>query len=87
MKTITVTSQGQITLPAKVRRALNLKGSDQLQYRFDPEKRQVVLEKPMSLDALTAFTSQFVKGTSTPDDRTRESYEEYVVEKWRSKDL
>ncbi len=56
MNTITVTSQGQITLPAKVRRALNIKGSDQLQYRFDAERRQVVLEKPMTLEQFMDFT-------------------------------
>lgn len=89
MSTITITSQGQITLPAKVRKALNLTSSDQLQYRVDSEKRQVILEKPMTLDEITAFSSRFVKsGRAMPSpERTREMYEEYVVEKWRSKDL
>lgn len=88
MNTVTITSQGQITLPSQVRKALNLTSSDKLQYRFDVQKRQIVLEKPLTLDELTAFTSKFVKSDVEPSpDRTREMYEEYVVEKWRSKDL
>lgn len=88
MKTVTITSQGQITLPASVRKALNLRGSDKLQLGFNIQTREISLTKPMTLDELTQFSSKFVNNKlKKAPSRTRESYEEYVVEKWRSKDL
>ena len=53
--TITMTSKGQITLPARIRKAmaLNQRG-DKLILGFEPDSRQVVLTKPMSFVEIQA---------------------------------
>lgn len=55
MKTITLTSKGQLTLPAEVQRLLGLKPSDKLHVTVDPETRSVTLQKPMTINEFTTF--------------------------------
>ncbi|MGI6612199.1 MAG: AbrB/MazE/SpoVT family DNA-binding domain-containing protein [Candidatus Nanosyncoccaceae bacterium] len=50
MKTVTITSQGQITIPIAIRRAWNIKGSEELQVSFNPETKRMIIEKPLEVD-------------------------------------
>lgn len=52
MKTITMTSKGQVTIPVEVQRLLGLKPSDKLSVRVDPETREIHLQKPLTVDEL-----------------------------------
>ena len=56
MKTITITSQGQITIPAAIRKAWGITGSQELDISYDDASRTMAIRKPLSLDeALAAF--------------------------------
>ena len=52
MNTVTITSQGQITLPAKVRRELGAKAGDKLSLNYNPLTKKIELDKPRSLDEI-----------------------------------
>ena len=65
--TITMTSKGQITLPARVRRAMALhKRGDKLMLDFSPASQQVVLSKPVSFEDIQARAKQYIKPGTTP---------------------
>lgn len=65
--TITMTSKGQITLPANVRRAMALhKRGDKLILDFSPAAQQVVLTKPVSFADIQARAKQYIKPGTTP---------------------
>lgn len=53
MKTVTITSQGQITIPASVREAWGLRGSEKLNINYDEESGRLTIEKPMTVDEVT----------------------------------
>lgn len=65
--TITMTSKGQITLPAQVRRAMALHTrGDKLMLDFSPASQQVVLSKPVSFADIQAKARQYMKPGTTP---------------------
>lgn len=66
MKTITLTSKGQVTLPAEVRRMLRLKESAKLVVTIDPESRSITLSKPMSVDELAQLTHALPRKKTKP---------------------
>lgn len=47
---VTVTSQGQITLPAAVRRSLQIMPSQKLVVSFDAETKEIRLKKNLTID-------------------------------------
>ena len=49
---VTVTSQKQITIPAKIRKAWGIDKSTKLRVSFDESSRRMTVEKPMGLDEL-----------------------------------
>ena len=49
---VTVTSQGQITIPAKIRKAWGIDKSTKLRVSFDENSRRMTVEKPIGLDEL-----------------------------------
>lgn len=65
MHTVTITSQGQVTIPAAIRRAWRIKGSEELVVSFNAETRQVTLQKPLTveefLDIAAAVTAKIPK--------------------------
>ena len=62
-----MTSKGQITLPAHVRRAMDLqRQGDKLTLDFKPGSQQVVLSKPMSFTDIQARARQYRKPDTTP---------------------
>jgi bifunctional DNA-binding transcriptional regulator/antitoxin component of YhaV-PrlF toxin-antitoxin module len=65
--TITMTSKGQFTLPASVRKAMELrKRGDKLTLEFQPASHQVVLSKPLSFKAIQAKARQYIKPGISP---------------------
>jgi bifunctional DNA-binding transcriptional regulator/antitoxin component of YhaV-PrlF toxin-antitoxin module len=65
--TITVTSKGQTTLPAPLRRKLGLdsKGGV-LNIRFDEAKNELVVSKTLSIDELSEKLSSYIKPGTRP---------------------
>lgn len=55
MTMITLTSKGQVTLPAEARRMLGLKESDKLTVVVDSNSRSITLSKPMTVDELASM--------------------------------
>ena len=65
--TITMTSKGQFTLPAHVRRALALqRPGDKLMLDFRPDSQQVVLSRPVSVDDIRARAKRYITPSTTP---------------------
>jgi bifunctional DNA-binding transcriptional regulator/antitoxin component of YhaV-PrlF toxin-antitoxin module len=65
--TITMTSKGQFTLPAGVRKAMMLrKQGDKLMLDFSSASQQVVLSKPVSFEDIQAKAKSYIKPGTTP---------------------
>ncbi len=80
MSTITITSQGQITIPAAIRRAWNVQGADQLRVDFDPETQRMVIEKPITIDEFITRVDKIIAKKPNhikplPADKIHELYE------------
>ncbi len=68
MKTIlTITSKGQTTIPAQVRRKLGLgKDGGKLQMHFNERKGELIISKPISIDDLSKKLSSYIKPNTEP---------------------
>jgi antitoxin PrlF len=78
MNTTSMTSKGQVTIPATVRRALGLKPRDKVVFEVDPEAGIAVLRRVGSIvDVYGA-----VPARSHPEDfgKLREEFEQGVAE-------
>jgi bifunctional DNA-binding transcriptional regulator/antitoxin component of YhaV-PrlF toxin-antitoxin module len=65
--TITMTSKGQFTLPASVRKAMALrKQGDKLVLNFIPANQQAILSKPVSFEDIQAKAQQYIKPNTEP---------------------
>jgi len=65
--TITITSKGQTTLPAAVRRKLGLdKAGGILRINFDERKGELVISKPASITELSSKISRHIKPGTKP---------------------
>ena len=65
--TITMTSKGQFTLPAEVRKAMALqKRGDKLMLDFSPASQQVVFSRPVSFADIQANAKRYIKPGTTP---------------------
>ena len=79
-----VTQRGQVTIPAEVRRALNLKPRDKVVFEIEGEWVRLA---PVSFTLETAYGS--VKPLNKPEDfkeisrRAREEHVEQVIRKLR----
>lgn len=64
---ITITSKGQTTIPAPLRRKLGLdaKGGV-LDVRFDDTKGELIVSKPLDVDELAGKLSSYVKQNTKP---------------------
>lgn len=76
--TVTITSKGQTTIPASFRRKLGLnpKGGV-LDIRFDEEKGELVIAKPLSIDELSEKVSSYIKPTTKPLTDVDAYYQKY----------
>jgi len=78
MTTITLSSRGQIVIPAIIREKLNMEAGDQLTIEYDEESKELTLRRVETIDEMaTRFTSWIKPGTPPLMDtrafyRTRE---------------
>ena len=64
---ITITSKGQTTLPAPIRRKLGLDGSGGvLKIRFDEGNRELVISRPITIAELSERTTRLIKPGAQP---------------------
>ena len=64
---LTVTSKGQTTIPASIRRKLGLHSAGGLlQIRFDESKAELIVSKPLDIDELSNKLSGYIKQDTTP---------------------
>lgn len=68
---VTVTSQGQISIPAKIRQYLNLEKNNKLVLNFDNKSKQITL-KPSKNFMMTKGILKKKALKSTPLDKTIE---------------
>ena len=74
--TITITSKGQTTLPAAIRRKLGVgKAGGVLQIAFDERKRELVVSKPLTATELSERISRHLKPGATPVTNVDEYYQ------------
>ena len=65
--TLTITSKGQTTIPAPIRRKLGLdKAGGVLRVSFDENKGELIIYKPLSIDELSNKLSTYIKPGTTP---------------------
>lgn len=76
MKTITMTSKGQITIPVEAQRSLGLRPGDKLVSSFDPETRAITLTKPMTVDEFVAFVNKIPRKKVKPLLNVDEYYQQ-----------
>jgi bifunctional DNA-binding transcriptional regulator/antitoxin component of YhaV-PrlF toxin-antitoxin module len=89
MKTsITMTSKGQFTLPASVRKELGLKATgDTLQLEFDNRHKTVRLSKPVAFAELQKFVQTRAKHPDAPlPENIHEWYEQERIAELKKRD-
>lgn len=65
--TLTITSKGQTTIPAPIRRKLGLdKTGGILRISFNESKGELVVSKPLSIDKLSEKLSGYIKPGTEP---------------------
>jgi AbrB family looped-hinge helix DNA binding protein len=65
--TLTVTSKGQTTIPASIRRKLGLdKTGGMLQMDFNENKSELVISKAETIDELSKKLSRYIKPGTKP---------------------
>lgn len=81
---ITMTSKGQLTLPAAIRKQLKLQAGDTLDVKFDPEQRQINLSKPMTLEEVRAMNQAIMKRNkiSFKDYKSGDGFRYHVKKKY-----
>ena len=66
-KTITITSKGQTTIPAAVRRKLGLaQTGGVLQMNFNELTRELTITKPLGIDELSQHISSYIQPGTIP---------------------
>lgn len=74
--TITITSKGQTTLPAEVRRKLGLGAAGGvLQIDFNEHEGKLVITKPLSVRELSQLASSYIQPGSVPLTNVDEFYQ------------
>lgn len=74
--TITITSKGQTTLPAAMRRKLGLeKSGGVLQISFDDSKGEMTVKKAATIVELSARISHYVKPGTVPVQNVNDYYQ------------
>jgi AbrB family looped-hinge helix DNA binding protein len=78
---VTVTSKGQITIPAELRAKLNLKEGDQVEFYVDRSGR--VLMRPRNLSPTAVFDNAPIGGRKAPNMTDDQAIVAAVLEKDR----
>lgn len=69
MKTIlTISSKGQLTLPAAVRKSMGLKKGDRLEASFDDDQQRITITRIAAIADLSARVSGYAKDTKPVTD-------------------
>ncbi|PJE65452.1 AbrB family transcriptional regulator [Candidatus Saccharibacteria bacterium CG10_big_fil_rev_8_21_14_0_10_47_8] len=76
MNKISLTSKGQVTLPAEYRKSLNLKKGDRLDVYFNERLGSLTLKKPATIEELSARISSYVKNAPKPVLNVGQYYQE-----------
>lgn len=67
--TLSMTSKGTFTLPAKIRKELGLRGKgDKLLINYRPDARTIVIEKPVDLEAMQKENAKLIPKNLPPFD-------------------
>ena len=66
MTTITISSRGQIVIPARFRQKLKLKEGDQLSVEIKEESNEITLQKVESIDEMAARFNSWIKPGTPP---------------------
>lgn len=75
-RVITITSKGQTTLPAAIRRKLGIdKSGGVLQFNFNEHSGELVLTKPVSVAQLSERLSRHIKPGTKPIADVNEYYQ------------
>jgi bifunctional DNA-binding transcriptional regulator/antitoxin component of YhaV-PrlF toxin-antitoxin module len=65
--TLTITSKGQTTIPASVRRKLGVgKTGGVLEMKFNEHKHELIISKPLSVNELSAKLTRYIKPGTQP---------------------
>lgn len=73
---LTVTSKGQTTIPAAIRRKLGIGNTgDMLQIRFNEDEHELIISRPLSIDELSNKLSAYIKPDTTPLADTHAFYQ------------
>jgi bifunctional DNA-binding transcriptional regulator/antitoxin component of YhaV-PrlF toxin-antitoxin module len=76
--TLTITSKGQTTLPAAMRKKLGLsKSGGVLHIHLNEQTGEAVITKPMSIEQLSAHVSQNIKPNTKPVLDVDKYYQEH----------
>ena len=76
METISLTSKGQVTLPAEFRRVLGLNDGDKLLVSYNQTARTLTLRKPLTIEELSNKVSKFGKKPDKPVLNVDQYYQE-----------
>jgi len=74
MTTITLSSRGQIVIPAIIRKKLNMEAGDQLTIEYDEESRELTLQRVETIDEMSARFTSWIKPGTPPLMDTRALY-------------
>jgi AbrB family looped-hinge helix DNA binding protein len=82
-----MTSKGQFTLPAEIRKQLNLQSGDVLSIDFSPKKREINLKKSMTIEEVHAMNQTALKrvGVSLKDYKSGDGFRQHVAKKYGTK--
>jgi AbrB family looped-hinge helix DNA binding protein len=76
--TITITSKGQTTLPADIRRKLGVSPSGgKLRIDYDERKGEVIISQPLSISELSERISAHIKPGTSPVRDADEYYQKH----------
>ena len=63
---MTMSTKGQFTLPAHIRKAMNIKNGDILDLTYHVKSRSIELKKPMSIEEISAKLTSYIKPGTKP---------------------
>jgi AbrB family looped-hinge helix DNA binding protein len=82
--TITMSSKGQFTLPADIRKGLNLTTGDQLAVDFNVPMRTIFLKKPLTIEQVNQMNQKALKrnNTSLRGYKSGDGFRAHVAKKY-----
>jgi AbrB family looped-hinge helix DNA binding protein len=75
MTTITLSSRGQIVIPAHIREKLKLSTGDQLLLDFNEEAQELTLQRVESIDEMSTRFNSWIKPDTVPLEDVRGLYD------------